>query len=293
MPVSKFLLLKLISALPDSWRTTISRLRWHHPGLNRIVAYAAQQIRQSDLIIQEGIGRGLRFNSGGSAARFIIGSSQFLEQLALRALITEGMNFYDIGANVGFFAVIAARLLGPSGRVICFEPLPRNFRQLRYNSGLNGFNNIEVIEAALGNFDGETEFWTSAEPTWGKLAGTGKYPDKMNGRIKVALKRLDAIIEEASLPPPDVIKIDVEGAEVDVLKGAMKTLSKYRPSLLIELHGTNEAVGNLLWQASYKSAVIGDSAPIAKAHWNASVLAIPVDSVWPADFSSLVANVSA
>ena len=148
--------------------------------------------------------------------------------------------------------------------------------------GLNGFTNIDIIETALGSVDGEASFWTSAEPTWGKLVGIGKIPDKMTGAIKVPIRRLDRIVAEAGLPQPDVIKIDVEEAEVEVLEGAAETLRVHRPRLMIELHGNNAAVSELLSKLEYKTAVIGEDLPVTRAHWNASIVAIPVEAHWPA-----------
>src|SRR5215469_6631118 len=284
---SKALLLRSFAAMPGRWRDSISRLRWQHPMLNQMVTLAARRIRNCDLDIQEGIGRGLRFNSGGSASSFALGSWQVVEQLALKAMLAPDMTIYDVGANVGFFSVIAARLLGPKGRVICFEPLPENFRQISHNAMLNGFTNIQVIEKALGNFDGEASFWTSGEPTWGKLVSTGKTPDKMTGEIMVPVRRLDGIVADNGLPTPDVIKIDVEGAEADVLAGAVEILRRNRPALLIELHGTNAAVAKLLTELGYKTAVLGDSAPIMQAHGNASIVAIASEAAWPSGLPSL------
>ena len=280
MGVSRTLLLRGLATFPARWRNSVLRLSWRHPALRRVVGFAAGRLRNGDLEIQEGLGQGLRFNTGGSAASFVMGWSQQPEQLALRAMLSAGVAFYDVGANVGFFTIIAARLLGPAGRIFCFEPLPENYRQIRHNAMLNSFTNIEIIGTALGSFDGEASFWTSAEPTWGKLVSTGKVPDKMTGEIKVPVRRLDGIVAESRLPPPDAIKIDVEGAEVDVLLGATETLRRYRPRLLIELHGTNAAVAQLLSELEYKTAVVGDSASIIEAHWNASVVAIPSEAQW-------------
>lgn len=268
--------------MPYRWRASISRLRWQHPALNGVVGFAAGQLRNSDLKIQQGLGRGLRFNTGGSAASFVVGSSQQQEQIALKALLAVGATFYDIGANVGFFTVIASRIVGPAGKIFCFEPLPENYRQIRHNAMLNDFKNIKIVDTALGNLDGEARFWTSAGPTWGKLVSTGKVPDQLTGEIDVPVRRLDRVVAESSLPPPDVIKIDVEGAEVDVLLGATETLRHHMPRLLIELHGTNTSVANVLSEHGYKAAVLGDSVSIAAAHWNATVVAVPAESLWPA-----------
>ena len=285
----KKLLLKGVGAVPRPCLDFFSRLRWHNSLVNRLMTYAARGLHDCDLVIQHGLGRGLRFNTGDSAVSFVLGSSQRLEQLAFGALLKKGMAVYDVGANVGFFAIIAARIAGPGGTIFCFEPMPVNLRQIEHNANLNGFTNIRIVEGALGNIDGEARFWMSAEPTWGKLVSTGKLPDKMIGETTVSIRRLDGL----GLPPPDVIKIDVEGAEVDVLLGGIETLRKYRPRLLIELHGTNAAVAELLSALDYKTAVLGDSAPLTSAHWNAIVVAIPSEQDWPAGLSAPSAKESA
>jgi FkbM family methyltransferase len=250
--------------------------------LRRMVGLARSKLRFRDLEIQHGLGKGLRFNAGGSAAAYLLGTWQPSMQVALGILIEEGETFYDVGANVGFFSVIGARLAGPAGKVVCFEPVPDNFQQIRHNAILNGFSNIEVVETALGSVDAELPFWTSAEPTWGKLANTARVPDQLTGEIKVAVKRLDGILADTDLRAPRVIKVDVEGAELEVLEGALETLRAYRPRLLIELHGTNAEVAKFLSELDYKAVTLGERASIVDAHWNADVVAIPSDEEWPA-----------
>jgi FkbM family methyltransferase len=261
--------------------------------LHQMVGLARDRLRSRDLEIQDGLGKGLRFNAGGSAAGYLLGTWQPSMQVALGNLIRDGETFYDVGANVGFFTVIGARLAGPAGKVVCFEPVPDNFRQIRHNAMLNNFTNIEVVETALGSADAELPFWTSAEPTWGKLAATATAPDKLIGEIKVAVKRLDSILGDADLRSPQVIKIDVEGAEVDVLSGALETLQAYRPRLLIELHGTNAEVAKFLSELDYKAVALGECASIIDAHWNADVVAIPTDEEWPAGLPAAQADTTA
>ena len=72
----------------------------------------------------------------------------------------------------------------------------------------------------LESSEGEAAFWTSRQPTWGKLASVGKKPDKFAKEVKVSLRRLDSVVDELKLPPPALIKMDVEGSEIDVLEGA-------------------------------------------------------------------------
>jgi len=274
-------LLKGFAALPRSWVKWISDLRSNHAALESLFGVVAKSVRHWDLEIQDGLGKGLRFNAGGSAASYLVGCWQPHTQVALKAMLREEAIFYDVGANVGYFAVIAARLVGLNGKIVCFEPLAINYRHILHNAALNGFTNIQLIETALGNIDAEASFWLSAQPTWGKLVSAGKVPDKLIGETRVMVRRLDRVIAEAGLPPPQVIKIDVEGAEVDVLAGAIETLRRYRPRLLIELHGTNIAVARMLSDLGYKAVVLGDHAAIVDAHWNADVVAIPSEDDWP------------
>jgi len=215
----KRLLLRSFGAMPRSWTGWFSRLRWRNAVIDRLMTFAAAGLRDCDLEIQQGLGSGLRFNAGGAHPSFLLGTCEPNTQTALKAMLREGMVFYDVGANVGYFSVIAARLVGPHGKVICFEPLPENTRRIEHNAAMNGFDNIRAIEVALGNIDGESSFWLSEQLSWGKLASAGKQPNRTIGTAAVSVRRLDAMVAEEGLAPPEVIKIDVEGAEVDALFG--------------------------------------------------------------------------
>jgi len=269
------LLTKLGGLLPRSWIKLISRAQWKHPLLKRLFDFGANKFRNQDDTIQQGAGRGLRFNVGQSNAGFLLGTAEPSVQFALRTLIQPGMTVYDVGANVGFLSVIAARFVGPSGCVICFEPLPDNVLQIEHNIRLNDFKQIRIRREALSDENGEASFLISAETTWGKLASVSSTVAKQVGEIKVPVRRLDSMIAGGELPLPDLIKIDVEGAEVAVLKGARESLNKARPIMLIELHGTNEGVNVELNELNYLTAVLGSAASIVEAPWDAYVVAIP------------------
>jgi FkbM family methyltransferase len=190
-------------------------------------------------------------------------------------LVKPGSVVYDIGANVGFLTVISARLTGSSGRVFAFEPLAGNIRCLEHNIRLNGFDHVDVTECALADRDGTALFLISKSPTWGELASvSGKVEDEI-GRTEVTVCRLDSIVQQNSLPLPNLIKIDVEGSEVMVLGGAWNTIQKNRPILLIELHGTNAAIAEKLNALGYVSTVIGRAGSIVESHWNSHVVAFP------------------
>lgn len=233
--------------------------------------------RGRDSVIQRGAGTGLRFNPGNAALAFVFGTHEPEVQRTFQLLAMPGMTFYDVGANVGFHSVIVARLVGSAGRVISFEPLRDNLRWLEHNSKLNGFSHIAARCEALGNIDGETQFMLSEQPTWGRLASVGSPPARSAGETAVRIRRLDSLLREGEVAPPDLIKIDVEGSEVDVLKGGADTLRRYRPILIIDLHGTNAPVAAILEEQRYQAIVLGSAGAIPELPWNACVIAVPAE----------------
>ncbi len=268
------LLTRVAGKMPHGWIMSVARLQYRYPWVKPAFELAANRIRNQDGEIQQGVGRGLRFNAGGSIAGYLLGTAEPDMQAALRALVRPGMTVYDVGANVGFISIIAARLVGPQGRVVAFEPLPSNVRQIRHNASLNNFSHIDVREEALGREEGAARFQVTDFPTTGRMEN-GVANREKRGELMVMVRRLDAVIDEAGMRPPDLIKMDVEGAEVDVLAGASRTLELARPLMLIELHGTNEPVARALEEQDYTAHVLCSPASIMEAHWNARLVAIP------------------
>jgi FkbM family methyltransferase len=265
----------ILGAVPPSVLRFLSHNQYRSPVLRRICAWGASWVKGQDAVILRGVGQGLRFNVAASHSAFILGNHEPEVQDLLAKVLRPGMVYYDVGANVGFFPVMAARLIGPSGRVVCFEPLPRNARQIAYNAALNGFSNIEVRCEALGGSNRTEVFNTSAEPTWGMLSTVGKPPVQASGQITVEVRTLDSLCDAGGLPSPDLIKIDIEGAEAEALNGALATLGRARPVLVIELHGTNDAVTAVLDRLGYVCAVLGSSIPVHDVNWDANIVAVP------------------
>jgi FkbM family methyltransferase len=217
----------------------------------------------------------LRFNAGNSNPGYGLGTTEPLVQDALVRCLEPGGVLYDVGANLGFFTVIGARLVGQAGRVYAFDPLQENVDRARLNAGLNGFWNVTVFEQAISSKSGKSELLLAAEPTWAKLASTGARADT-RGRVRVDVASIDALVGEGSLRPPDVVKIDVEGGEVDALIGMRETVARHQPVILCELHGTNREVSQALDGFAYWQVVLEERGKSpAEAHWNAHVLAGP------------------
>jgi FkbM family methyltransferase len=137
------------------------------------------------------------------------------------------MTVYDIGANVGFFSLLASRLAGSGGIVYAFEPQPRNVRLLEFHRAANGITNLRILDAAVSARDGVAQFQSAKGPAMGSLAESGEYA--------VTTVTVDSFASDHR--PPDVMKIDVEGAEVEVLTGATKTLLRHRPVIILSTHG--------------------------------------------------------
>lgn len=271
---------KLLSFIPASTLRSLSTLSFSRPNwrwkwLRRSVDGIATTLRHRDGFILLGAGKGLRFNVGGSSASFLLGTSETEVQTAMTEFLRPGMTVYDIGANVGFHACIASRLVGDSGHVVCFEPVPQNAAWLRHNAELNAFRQMVIREEALGAKDGTATFILSEKSTFGTLAGSGMPIAEKTGEIQVRVRTLDDLMAEKKLPPPDWIKMDVEGGEVGVIEGARKTLLASRPLMLVELHGTNRSVAALLEELGYVVLALDYPEPVVDAYWNAKLIGAP------------------
>ena len=274
----EFDLSSIVGMMPRSWIKAVSNASWKHPAVRRVFEWSARRIGKQQGTIRQGIGKGLLFNPGGSNAGYLLGTSEPGVQRAMLALLKPGMTFFDIGANVGFHSTVACRLVDPSrGHVVSFEPLSANADQVELNARLNNFDCVRVMPVALGNHDGEARFMLSEISSRGALETTGRVPSNHSGVATVQIRRLDTLMNEANLPLPDVIKIDVEGAEPDVLAGAHETLTRYRPIIIIELHGTNAEVAAALEALDYRASVLGRIGSISEVPWDAYIIATPAE----------------
>jgi FkbM family methyltransferase len=269
------MIIGLMRILPSRLVRSMSAAQWRVPALRAIYLMVARSVRNRDGIIARGTGRGLKFNVGNGNAGYLLGTSEPSVQAAFEAFVRPGATVFDVGANVGFLTAIAARLTGPGGRVIAFEPLPANAAQIRANAAMNGFAHVDVRTEALGNIDGEMPFLVSAESSWGKIRLEHETVAGQVREIPVRVRTLDGLRRENEVPAPDLIKMDIEGGEAALLEGAGETLRRDRPVLLIELHGTNAAVADHLRRGGYEATVIGCESTVSDAPWDAYVVAVP------------------
>ncbi len=202
----------------DAWVARALR-----PLINRLVPAGPTWVA-----VRSGAAHGVRLLIDPKTEKYYwTGTHEVPVQEAMSRLLKPGMTFWDVGAHVGFFSLIAGRLVGVSGHVHTFEPMPDNRERLLAAVTRNKITNITVHAVALAATDGEAVLYAHASSLmWTLLPGHGQKG------LPVRCRTLDDVAR--SLPAPDLIKIDAEGAEVEVLRGGMQSLSRMRPRLIVE-----------------------------------------------------------
>jgi FkbM family methyltransferase len=176
--------------------------------------------------------------SGGKLLRVLNGSYEREQTRFFRDRVRPGMTVLDVGAHVGYYTLLSARLVGTSGRVVAFEPQPRNCAFLRGHVTANGLANVRVEEAAVADASGFAPFQA------GTGTGTGHLAE--SGSLAVRTIRLDEFCRDHEVSPA-VMKIDVEGAELSVLSGAAATIARTRPIIFLSTHGAAVHNACLVW----------------------------------------------
>jgi len=165
---------------------------------------------------------------------YVRGEVETVVQRILAEYLKPGMIFYDLGANIGFFTLLAARLVGEGGKVFSFEPDPENAARLRRNIQRNDFTNVTVVDAGVWSVTQKLEFvaadFASPDHGIGRFVSTSG----LDLGTSIACVSLDDFCKYS--PPPDGIKCDVEGAEVEALRGAEKLLQAKHPWIICEIH---------------------------------------------------------
>ncbi len=234
------------------------------PGLAAVARRTTRPARHLGMPVLRGPARGLRVSVGDSTMMRLLTRVEPDVEDALLAHLAPGDAMWDVGANIGWFSLLAARAVGPSGEVTAFEPALRNAAQITLNAARNGVS-VTVVGAAVSDRSGWGRFDDLSSLT-GRLSAAG-------GAI-VPMVTLDEWASGHGAPA--VVKIDVEGAELDVLRGAGTVLAAARPVILCECHGTQTGVDRALRAVGYDvSAVEMPGASIAVTPGWIHLLGIP------------------
>lgn len=183
------------------------------------------------------------------------------ERHVLRALsehTAPGAVAYDIGANVGYISLALARMVGESGRVFSFEPAPATFRLLQRNISCNGVANVRPCNVALSDSSGTVSFATFTYSLVNHIA-TERTPADAT-IVAVESRTLDDLVYGDGDPAPAIIKIDVEGADEQVFKGAHRLLADMRPVVVAEIRvHLWDAITAQMRQNGYRWSILGDA----------------------------------
>ncbi len=190
----------------------------------------------SEGVLGVGVGKGLLFDPGSSNRAYASGDNELPVQQCIANHLAKGHVLYDVGANVGFLTVIGAHLVGEQGTVYAFEPVPENVSTLRGNVARNGLRSVRVLRLAVADKSGQTDLVLARYSGGAALASVEAPPDAA-GTIQVEMVSIDDLVFARGFKPPSMVKIDVEGAEIEVLKGMPRTLRAHAPIVLYEIDG--------------------------------------------------------
>jgi FkbM family methyltransferase len=209
-----------------------------------------------------------------AAFSLLTGQYEPMVQEAFRRTVRPGDVVLDIGASIGMLSLLAARLAGPSGQVIAFEPQRESADVIEAHARLNGFRTLRVIQAAAGSHAGETEMVVTTDPAWTITNSIGDHPLAVR-RERVRLVAVDDLVRDGEIPPPRVVKIDVEGSELDVLSGMSRTLTELRPTLIAEMHARNVEFCKIVREHGYEIVNVDGPEPVEGAGPNVHALCRP------------------
>jgi FkbM family methyltransferase len=159
-----------------------------------------------------------------------------------RSTLAPGDTFVDVGANIGYYSLLASRIVGPSGRVYSIEASPTILALLRRNIALNHANNVEVIHALVSDHDGDQEFWLASEQHYGQSTSVPSRAseERMRSEGRIRCGALTSIVPADQLLNARLIKIDAEGAERAIMEPLVKHLPEFSNRTVWEVELTPE-----------------------------------------------------
>jgi FkbM family methyltransferase len=212
------------------------------------------------LVNYQGAKLGIRLFSHPALMDLALGVYEYRKTRLFYQLVKEGMTIIDIGASEGSYSILTAKLLHDKGRVLAFEPDPDNCELLKENVKVNKFKSIEVHQYALSNVESIATFFPGGG--LGSIVPRSPwYARFQRDPITVPVRKLDDVLSDLAISRVDVMKIDVEGSEILVLKGAEQTLRNNSVHLLmdidVESNSERTELYNLLNSFGYRMYRIG------------------------------------
>lgn len=219
-----FLLAVVSGAELGSWRARLlpNHYQYPKPSLRRAVRHGITY----DLDISDLVDWAIYFDLREAEQELMFGS------------VSPGATVFDVGANIGGTVMRFCQAVGEAGRVVAFEPDPANLERCRKNLALNEFVNHKLEGVALGREVGHATIYRVSERNPGMNRILAAAPANAS-RHQVAMQTLDSYVEEKGVERIDAIKVDVEGYETNVVKGAAQSIARFKPVLFLELCDAN------------------------------------------------------
>ncbi len=230
----------------------ITKVLYRYRGLSRLADLVRKAyMRKKRTILIDDFDETLFFNCALdehiSSQVFWRGAYSTGQLMLLGKILKEDMVFFDIGANKGEFTVFAAKRLG-KGRVFAFEPVKGLCIELKANVTANHFQQVDIVNKGLGNSNTQAVIFNAEkkydhEINWGTYSiYRRKGVDHPSGTIE--LMKLDDFVNDRKIAAVDIMKIDIEGAELEMLRGAEQTIRRFKPVIFIEINEvTSSAAG--------------------------------------------------
>jgi FkbM family methyltransferase len=198
---------------------------------------------------------------------FLDGAYEPQELAVLSGLVKNSKIIFDVGANIGWYAIQLSRIVGENTKIFCFEPVPSTHAKLARNVRLNGLEErIRIFDFGLSDKVGTVEFFLPEIS--GSVAASERnlHPEEQVVQLSVRLETLDDVVAREQIKRVDLIKCDVEGAELHVLRGAKRTIERDNPIIFLEMlrkwsrqfdYHPNDII-HLLRQSGYRCWAVGD-----------------------------------
>lgn len=165
---------------------------------------------------------------------YLLGTYELNTLNRIKKDISNNSIVYDIGANFGYFSMVFAQ--NTKQNVFAFEPIPDNIKILKNHLHINKVKNVSILPFAIADTDKEVEFSNEFNNQGNTYVEDSPLYQNISSKIRINCRSVDSLVNEKILPPPTFIKIDVEGAEFDALLGAVETIKKYKPTILLATH---------------------------------------------------------
>lgn len=234
------------------------------------------------------------YDDGLSKQLLKYGARELDHKYLLEMILKPDTFVLDIGANIGYYALLENKLIGPGGKLVCIEPSPSNVSLLTQNMKLNNLHDVTIMEGAISESSGTKTFYLSHESNLNTFHNYGTVEKHLSGeQIEVSTYSVPDLISELDiLEPLGLIRMDVEGHEVDVISGMLDGIKSLQlsPTIIFETHISRYSPDNDMENILKELFQNGYSVPWGASSWQEgtkiveslgykSVKSIPTDGV--------------